>query len=83
MRFYAENSEYPRVIDSRDRFAVFTAGAGEFHTAENVARAMNRIWERDVEFVAEWIGDQLHMDQPAGELRFGHALIDAWREEMT
>jgi hypothetical protein len=54
-RFYAENSEYPRVIDTRDGKAVFTAGADAYDTAKRVSGAMNRVWERDVAFVAEWL----------------------------
>jgi hypothetical protein len=81
MRFYAENSEYPRVIDSRDRFAVFAAGAGEFHTAENVARAMNRIWERDVAFVAAWLEDSdLYADAEGPQ---GDKAARLWREAMA
>jgi hypothetical protein len=74
-RFYVEASELPRVIDSRDGFAVFTADPGERHTADRVARAMNRIWERDVDFVVDWITSYGPYDDD------GH-MAWSWRREM-
>jgi hypothetical protein len=75
-RFYVEASEFPRVIDSRDGFAVFTADQGEVHTAENAMRAMNRTWERDVTFVGRWLEENADDNQRQG------VLAQAWREEM-
>jgi hypothetical protein len=78
-RFYAQNSEYPRVIDTRDGFAVFTADAWEFDTAVRVADAMNARWWRDVAFVAEWLKDLPRRHW----ITENDDIIHHWREEMT
>ena len=40
-RYYAENSEYPRVIDRRDGYAVKVFGAYDYDSAKNWAEMLN------------------------------------------
>jgi hypothetical protein len=77
-RFYAENSEYPRVIDTRSRHAVFVGEAYGYEAVKRVCDAMNRTWERDVEFVAEWLSQIPIADENDEPI----LLDERWREEM-